>query len=193
MKDQLDEYKKNIKETEVSATPTKATDLRQNSCKPNRDLSDRVSESLSNGKNHKNLPQKLTSAERRRKASEKMRFVSRSSSIDRVIWEPEFNKENNRVVPIRSSVGLDDKSANKREYRNAELGMEYLQLKRELALALPLNSNSVLLRQKNAKSAKNPKDRVDERSYSPVSKKAQQDFPDKPKEPAKKLVELQKK
>jgi len=73
-----------------------------------------VSESLSNGKNYKNLPQKLNSAERRRKKNEKFRFVSRSSSIDRVIWEPEFNKENNRVIPIRSSIGLDDKSADKR-------------------------------------------------------------------------------
>lgn len=127
MKDQLEEYRKFMKsEAEVSATPTKVSDLRQNSFKPNRDLSDRVSDSLSNGKSHKNLPQKLTSAERRRKASEKMRFVSRSSSIDRVIWEPEFNKENNRVVPIRRSVALDDKSANKRDHRNAELGMEYL-------------------------------------------------------------------
>ena len=101
-------------------TPAKSAARESFKPNPNRDLSDRVSDSLSNGKSHKNLPQKLTSAERRRKANDhKMRFVSRSSSIDRVIWEPEMNnKETDRVVPIRSTVGLDEKSANKREQRN---------------------------------------------------------------------------
>ena len=48
MKEQLEEYKKLLKSEHQDTTPAKA--------QQNRDLSDRVSDSFSNGKSHKNMP-----------------------------------------------------------------------------------------------------------------------------------------
>lgn len=89
------------------------------------------------------------SAEQRRRERERQRFVSSTSSIEGVQWDPEAHTKSQRVLPIRQpSTQLsihkptqDDKSASKRDQRKAELGMEYLQLKKELALCLPLQSN----------------------------------------------------
>lgn len=67
-----------------------------------RDASEKVSDNQSNNASHRNLPMRLSSAERRRAKKDKARMTSCSSSVERVIWEPDANvKDSNRVVPLR--------------------------------------------------------------------------------------------